>query len=255
MFEKKTALSGLTALLAAALVAGYAADCKAALKLRITSVAATQVEVEDGVAPDPLANSIVGYDSGTSGTIDGVFFDTDGFGRAIIFDVFGGEGLHLHNITISSIFAGPVKIELSETGFPGAIGPGVLVTNVGGTFVGAGGTATFQSYVSSTNSDYSTGGTAYTSGPFVFSSVGGFSNSFPGSFAPHGGFVGPHSMYMVADVIFGSGGGTISFDLDSRIYGPGEFPPPVPEPTSIALWCMGLGIVGAMNVRKRLRRA
>jgi len=118
-----------------------------------------------------------------------------------------------------------------------------------------GASASFQSYVSSSNTDYATGGTAYTSGPFTFLPTGGFSNSYPANFAPQGGFVALHSMYVVGEITFGSTGGTISFDLDARIYGPDEAPPPAPEPTSMVIWGLGAGAIGLAGFWRRKRVA
>jgi hypothetical protein len=182
--------------------------------------------------------------TGTIGTSKPVFPDSPTFAR-----------MDMVNVSVSSTLGGTLIVELTDTDFQSTQGEsGILGGRVGGT-TQSGSAPLFDVYKSDSNvafSQDSSGGGA------ELHLVPGF--VLPGVFGDfdtvNHGPIGDFSMTLVATITHGGGGiVSTSFNFEAEnVAGPGNIPF-APEPASMLVWGLGMGLVGAGGYWRRKRNA
>jgi hypothetical protein len=230
----------------------------AAMMIRVTDYTGTPISISGTDQVTGIAGTFDDLQSGTlgklliAGTVGAFDVTATGASKPLLPSLgFTHDEMDLNSLTIATTGPGKVRIELWDGGFGDPGSPSFAISNVGGTF-NAGITAKFDVYMSTDLvTPFSATGTHVSLGTF---------SPPPGSFdsgdivtglpALPSGF----SMYIVAELEF-STGGSVSFDANNSVYGPGENPPFVPEPTSLAIWGVGLSILGLVCNRRGKRGA
>lgn len=248
----------LITLLAIGLAACAQTRSEAALRLRIEQ-GAIGVQIADQSAADGNPTVGVVQFSGAIGTFD--INLTAGFSKPAI-----GGGLNYSEMDLltfnGTTTGGSLQITLEDTDFPfipQPDGPAVMVTRIGGTLSGAAGSfVNATSYVDPTNASIVSAaivgpapGLLPASAAIPGSAIQGMNQTFfPGAFAGTNvtGFTknGNYSLFLQDNITI-VGNGTVSFDHNLQV--------PVPEPTSIAIWALGAGVLGFVGYKRRKRVA
>lgn len=245
----KSSFSGAALTVAALLAPGIfqPRQAEASFTLRLTHVesATTVTVVDDGVGD--LENTTPGQILFSDPV--GVFTInvTTGLSKPLIGNDPTFAHMDLNSVNVTGSSAGTLIIELTDTDFPAFTSdPGVFLAQVGGT---TGGTVEFDAYKSSENGEFDTSGLHIELPEVGTFGPGEFSDS---DFLIHG-VLPTYSMTLVATISH-SGPAITSFDLEVFNTTP-ERIPGVPEPTSLAIWSLGMGALGFVGYKRRKRVA
>lgn len=244
---------------AAMLASGQTADASLVLRLTDLNSGAQQILIDNA---SPGAVSDGGHTATAAdfaGTADGAvlyvgdvgsfhFSVTTGVSKPII-----GSAINKRLDSVSLVVSGGVgllQVELTDTDFAFTRGGGsmILTSSIGGTTDGI---VTAQSFVGLSNQEFGTEITPGEQGPYGSVFNGSAQNKSFSGFARTMFNLEPEQLFSLTQRVtvqhFHNGGGdeTTSFDIMTEVH--------APEPTTFALWGIGLGCVGMRGWRRRPR--
>lgn len=165
----------------------------------------------------------------------------------------GYEGMHLTSVNVAATGAGSLVIELSSDDFNGFGAGGLLYSPFTALLSGVGSTVRYEAFVGPANSVFANTGTSFDSG--ILGPGANAADGFDTLTTSLPALPAQYAQYMRVTVTFGNAGGLLSFDGSMETGGPGMDPPFAPEPTSMLVWGLGMGLVGAGGYWRRKRAA
>jgi len=246
-------LIGIAAVAAAFLALGEGlAEAAFVLKMTDLNSGDQQIVIDQGLAGDTSDSGLVATSPDLGSAYPGalLYFGpvgsfhvvmTTGAGKPLIGTPVN-KRLDMVSLTISG-GEGELEVELTDTDFQFAQSAGImhLTSSIGGTTDGR---VTAQSFVDLSNVEFGTGITPGLQGPFE----GGFNNKAFSGFDMTMFVLEPQQLFSISQRVtvehFGGHDATTSFDIMTEVH--------TPEPSTLAIW--GLGIVGTGLCSRRRRR-
>jgi len=247
-------LIGIAAVAAAFLALGErGAEAAFVLKMTDLNSGDQQVVIDQGVTGDTSDSGLVATSPDLGSAYPGALLYlgpvgsfhvvmTTGAGKPLIGTPVN-KRLDMVSLTISG-GEGELEIELTDTDFQFTQGAGTvnLTSSIGGTTDGE---VTAQSFADLSNEEFGTAITPGLQGPFE----GGFNNKAFSGFKMTPFAIEPGQLFSISQRVtvehFGGRDATTSFDIMTEVH--------TPEPSTLAIWGLGIVGVGLCSWRRRRR--